>query len=352
MEAKEIIAAINKKYGKETVVKNVAVDVDVIPTGCINLDLALGVGGIPTQRITEYYGVESAGKTTLALQAIANTQQMGNVAVYIDAEHALDREYAIKLGVDMDKLIMIQPDFAETALNIICDLFSDYKENLGLVVLDSVPAMIPKAESDSEVGDAVVGLHARLLSSFIRRIQPLLTKSHAALLLINQQRAKIGGMGGFNGPSTTTPGGYALKHGASVRVELARTGNIQSAKDGVTGIKVQAQTRKNKVAPPYQKTEFEIYFGLGTSIGLQTIDHAVKHGIIKKSGSWFKYGDQSIGQGLGNSLAFLKENNLLETVFDLTMEKIPLPPQVIEIYRRKLETETISNSDGENSSDD
>lgn len=352
MDTKDIVAAINKKYGKETVVKNILEDIEVIPTGCINLDLALGVGGIPTQRITEYYGVESAGKTTLALQAISNCQAMGKIAVYIDAEQALDRSYAIKLGVDMDNLILVQPDTAETALNIICDMFSDFKENLGIVVLDSVPAMIPKAEADSEVGDASVGLHARLLSSFIRRIQPMLKKSNAALLLINQQRAKIGGMTGFGGPTTTTPGGYALKHGTSVRVELTRTGNIQSTKDGVTGIKVQAQTRKNKVAPPYQKTDFEIYFGLGTSIGLQTIDYAVKYGIIKKSGSWFKYGDQSIGQGLGNSLEYLREHNLLEAVFDAVMRNITLPEQVVKIYREKLEMETINTSDGENSDDD
>lgn len=350
MEPKQLIDAINKKYGKNTVVTKIDKDVDVIPTGCINLDLILGVGGIPTKRITEYYGVESAGKTTLALQAIANCQAMGKIAVYIDAEHALDITYAEKLGVDLNKWILIQPDDAETALNIICDCFSDFKESLGLVVLDSVPAMIPKTEVESEVGDQTVGLHARLLSSFIRRMQPLLNHSDAALLLINQQRAKIGGMGGFNGPTTTTPGGYALKHGASIRVELARTGNIIS-KGNTSGIKVTAQTRKNKVAPPYQKTDFEIHFGLGTSMGLQLLDLAVNNDVLKRSASYFKYNSENIGQGNSKALQYLEDNDLLLTVFDKTMESVDLPKSVIQIYRKKLETGKLSVIDDETSND-
>lgn len=334
MNYQELINSLNKEFGKDTVVKDVAKNVEAISTGCIALDTAIGVGGIPLKRITEYYGGESSGKTTMALQTAANAQRAGKNVIYMDAEHALDIGYAAALGVDVAKMVIIQPDNAETALEIIVKSLEKYSDNLGLIVLDSVAAMIPKAEADSEVGDASVGLHARLLSTFIRRVTPLLNHSQAALLLINQQRAQIGGMTGFGGPGKTTPGGYALKHGASVRIEFARTGNATS-KEKITGIKVVANIKKNKVAPPYQKVEYEIEFGNGTAFDTQIMTYAEKLGIITRSSSWFKLKDQSLGQGMDKAITYLVDNGLMLGICKEVLDSLFLEEKAKESYMNR-----------------
>lgn len=338
LDPKQLITEINKKYGKDTVLKGVIDDkVDSIPTGCIALDACIGVGGIPTTRITEYYGGESSGKTTMALQTVSYCQMMGKNVVYIDAEHALDLKYASNLGVDINNLVIIQPDDAEKALNIIHGVLTDYQDSIGLVVLDSVAAMVPKIEADSESGDASVGLHARLLTSFVRKITPILSKTNAALLLINQQRANIGGSVGFGPPGKTTPGGYALKHGASVRVEFARTGNVVY-KENAIGIKVTAQTRKNKVAPPYQKANFEIMFNRGVDIISQICDYAIELGYVKKSGSWYKVGEDTAGQGKEQLGEYLLSKNLAEEYLTKICQDLSIPQQTLNLYLTRMKS--------------
>lgn len=335
MNHEELIAALNKDFGKATVVRGVDRTVSVIPTGCIALDSGLGVGGIPTKRITEYFGGESSGKTTMALQVAANAQRMGKNVVYVDAEHALDIQYAEALDVDTDKLVVVQPDDAESALELIAVTLDKYKDDLGVIILDSIAAMVPKAEAASESGDASVGLHARLISQFIRKVTPLLAHTDAALLLINQQRSQIGGFSGFGGPSKTTPGGHALKHGASLRVEFARTGNIQS-KDSTTGIKVVANIRKNKVAPPFQKVNYEIEFGKGTSLESQILGYAVELGIIDRKGAWYNMDGSSIGQGLENAVGYLKENNLMHDLGIKVMDGLIMPAKSKDFYKSMI----------------
>lgn len=344
MNTQELINALNKDF-PGSVMKEAA-NVEAIPTGCIALDAAIGVGGIPIKKITEYFGGESSSKTTIALQTVASCQALGKNVVYIDAEHALDIEYAKNLGVDVDKLIIIQPDYAEDALNIIYKLLQKYSDGLGLIVLDSVAAMVPKAEADSEIGDAIVGLHAKLLTSFIRRITPVLDKSDSALILINQQRASIGGMTSFAGPSKSTPGGHALKHGASVRIEFARTANI-TVKEDVVGIKVSAQTRKNKVAPPFVKALFDVDFGRGTWLPKQILNHAIELGLVKKAGSWYKYKDNNIGQGQEQAIENLLVNQQMNELLDAVCEHFNLTDKNKQVYRKQLERAyaiSLSNS--------
>jgi recombination protein RecA len=341
LDTKDIISQINKKYGKDTVIteqnmRDAFDGIECIPTGCLSLDKAIGPGGIPTKRITEYFGGESSGKTTFALQAISYCQLMNKTVVYIDAEHALDLPYASNLGVSVDDLIIIQPDNAESALNIIHGLLSDYPDTIGLIVLDSVAAMVPKIEADSESGDASVGLHARLLTSFVRKIIPVLAHSDAALLLINQQRATIGGSAGFGPPGKTTPGGFALKHGASVRVEFARTGNI-TYKEEVVGIKVVANVKKNKVGPPFRKANFEIAFGRGVDLVSQIIDYGIECGLVKKAGSWYKVGDETAGQGKESLAAFLSEKGFLPDMLKKVCDNLEIPEKAQKLYMQKLE---------------
>lgn len=332
----DLVASLNKEFGKNTVVTEADKNVNVIPTGCIALDDGIGVGGIPTKRITEFYGSEGCGKTTMALQVVANAQKMGRNVVYVDAEHALDPTYATALGVNMHTMVLVQPDDAETALRIIESLLRNHKNNLGVVVLDSVASMIPKTEVDAEIGDAIVGVQARLITSFVRKITPLLNHTDAALLLINQQRAQIGGMGGFGAPSKTTPGGHALRHAASLRIEFARTGNVIS-KEQATGIKVVANIRKNKVAPPYRKVDYEIEFGNGTSFDLQIFNYAIDLGIIKRQGAWYSMNGESVGQGVEKTMIYLRENKKMLELANVVLDGLFIPENSRTFYKEQAQ---------------
>lgn len=348
MKSEELAALLNKQFGKETVVTSAIQDVDVIPTGCIPLDIALGVGGIPVGRMTEIYGNEGSGKSTIALQTIASAQRMGKNAVYIDAENAIDVRYAEHLGVDLSSLILIQPNTAEKTLEIILKIFSEYDDDLGVVVLDSVAALTTTSEADSEIGDANVGTMARILSSFIRRMTPVLNKSKAAFLVINQVRANISGARGFGAPNKTTPGGYALRHACSVRVEFARIGNV-TTKGNVTAIKVKADIKKNKVAPPYRRAEYEIELGLGTQVQNQIIDLAVDAKLIKRAGSWYKYGEESLGQNAAAVLEYLNQQELTDTICKQALDNTDLPEAVKEFYVQYFKDIGESNGHGEDS---
>ena len=296
---------IEKNYGKGSVMKlgdQVAEKVDVIPTGSINLDVALGVGGFPRGRIIEIFGPESSGKTTLAIHAIAECQKMGGVAAFIDAEHAFDSFYAKKLGVDINNLLVSQPDNGEQALEIADNLIRSGA--IDILVVDSVAALTPKAEIDGEMGDSKVGLQARLMSQAMRKLTSTIAKTNCCCIFINQLREKIGVM--FGNPETTT-GGNALKFYSSVRIDIRR---IQAIKDGDQNIgnRVKVKIVKNKVAPPFRFCEFDLMFGEGISKLGEIIDLGVEHDIIKKSGSWFSYGDTRLAQGREALKQLLRDN--------------------------------------------
>jgi recombination protein RecA len=300
------VGQIEKQFGKGSIMRlgqrGAVLPVDSIPTGAISIDYALGIGGMPRGRVIEIFGPESSGKTTLALQVIAQSQKTGGMAAFVDAEHALDAAYAKKLGVDLDNLLVSQPDNGEQALEIVEVLIRS--GGVDVVVVDSVAALVPRAEIEGEMGDAQMGLQARLMSQALRKLTGVVSKSKTCLIFINQLREKIGVM--FGNPETTT-GGRALKFYASVRVDIRRIASIKDG-DTVVGGRTRVKIVKNKVAPPFREAEFDVMYGEGISREGDLLDLAVDKRIVEKSGTWFAYGGERLGQGRENAKAFLRDN--------------------------------------------
>ena len=320
------ISQIEKQHGKGAIMRlgnrDVLVPVSVIPTGALSIDAALGVGGVPRGRVIEIYGPESGGKTTLTLHIIAEAQKMGGQAAFIDAEHALDPIYARKLGVDVDNLLVSQPDNGEQALEIAEALIRS--NSVDIIVVDSVAALVPRAELEGDMGDPQMGLQARLMSQALRKLTGIVSKSRTCLIFINQIREKIGVM--FGNPETTT-GGRALKFYSSIRLDIRR---IQSIKEGdrVIGSRTRAKVVKNKVAAPFREAEFDILYGEGVSREGDLVDLGVEHNILEKSGTWISYGTERLGQGRENARVFLKEHTDVRNKLENTLRKklgIPVP---------------------------
>jgi len=312
------LTQIEKQFGKGSVIRlgsQPVAAVPVISTGSISVDFALGIGGFPRGRISEIFGPESSGKTTIALQVVAEAQKVGGMAAYIDVEHALDPVYARKLGVDVDNLLVSQPDYGEQALEITNALITS--GSIDVLVVDSVAALVPKAELDGEMGDSFMGVHARLMSQAMRKLTAIVSKSNTCLIFINQIREKIGVM--FGNPETTT-GGRALKFYASIRLDVRR---IQSIKEGdrVVGSRTRGKVVKNKVAAPFREAEFDILYGEGISFEGDLIDLGVEHNIIEKSGTWLSFGSERIGQGRENARLFLKEHGDIRSKIESALRK-------------------------------
>ena len=303
------LAQIEKQFGKGSIMKmgegSVVSDIQVVSTGSLGLDIALGVGGLPRGRVVEIYGPESSGKTTLTLQVVAQMQKMGGTAAFIDAEHALDPSYAQKLGVNLDELLISQPDTGEQALEIADMLVRS--GSVDVVVIDSVAALVPKAEIEGEMGDSLPGLHARLMSQALRKLTANINRTNTLVIFINQIRMKIGVM--FGSPETTT-GGNALKFYASVRLDIRRIGGIKKG-DEVIGNETKVKVVKNKVAPPFREAIFDILYGEGISREGEIVELGVAHKLVEKSGSWYAYNGEKIGQGKDNAREFLKANPLI-----------------------------------------
>ena len=325
------LAQIEKQFGKGSIMKlgeSAHMNISVIPTGSLELDFALGVGGIPRGRVTEIFGPESSGKTTVALHVIAEAQKEGGTAAFIDAEHALDPVYASKLGVDIDNLLVSQPDTGEQALEIVEALVRSGA--IDVVVVDSVAALVPKAEIEGEMGDSHVGLQARLMSQALRKLSGVINKSNTAAIFINQLREKVGVL--FGNPETT-PGGRALKFYASVRLDVRRVETLKQGTEMV-GNRTRVKVVKNKVAPPFRQAEFDIIYGEGISKEGSILDLGVEHNIIDKSGAWYSYGDTRIGQGREKARQFLKDNPDVAKEIESRIREILIP-----VYNTDAEAE-------------
>lgn len=327
------MSQIERQFGKGSIMKlgsRPIVDIPVISTGAIALDRALGVGGLPRGRVIEIYGPESSGKTTLALHAVANAQKRGGIAAFIDAEHALDEGYARRLGVNTDELLVSQPDTGEQALEIADMLLRSGA--IDVIVIDSVAALVPRAEIEGEMGDAHMGLQARLMSQALRKLTGTIGKTNTCLIFINQIRMKIGVV--FGNPETTT-GGNALKFYASVRLDIRRTGAIKNGQD-VVGNRTRVKVVKNKMAPPFKEAEFDIMYGEGISIAGDLLDVGVEAGIVDKSGAWYSFDGERIGQGRENVKSFLKNNpDLYETLSQKVRESVGLDRQRTETEKEE-----------------
>ncbi len=313
------LTQIERQFGKGSIMRlgdtTTGVKIPTISTGSLGLDIALGIGGLPRGRVVEIFGPESSGKTTLALHAIAEAQKAGGIAAFIDAEHALDAVYARALGVDIDNLLISQPDTGEQALEITETLVRSGA--IDIIVIDSVAALVPRAEIEGEMGDAHMGLQARLMSQALRKLAGTIAKSHTCVVFINQIRMKIGVM--FGNPETTT-GGTALKFYASVRIDIRKIATIKDG-DTVTGSRTRVKVVKNKVAPPFKEAEFDIIYGKGISRSGELIDLGVNANILEKTGTWFSYGENRLGQGRDNSRAYLEENPALAKEIDSSIRR-------------------------------
>jgi recombination protein RecA len=324
------LTQIEKQFGKGSIMrlgsKDALVPVEVIPTGALSFDAALGVGGVPRGRVVEIFGPESSGKTTIALHIIAEAQKRGGMAAFVDAEHALDAAYARRLGVDVDNLLVSQPDYGEQALEITEALIRS--NAVDVLVIDSVAALVPKAELDGDMGDSLPGLHARLMSQAMRKLTAVISKSKTCLIFINQIREKIGIM--FGNPETTT-GGRALKFYSTIRIDIRRIGAIKDG-DRVVGNRTKVKIVKNKIAAPFREAEFDIMYGEGISKDGDLVDLAAEKNLLEKSGAWFSYGGERIGQGRENAKQFLRDNPDVRRKLEIDLRKLlnlPVAPETV-----------------------
>ncbi|MFN3921359.1 MAG: recombinase RecA [Caldimicrobium sp.] len=338
------ISQIERQFGKGAIMKlgesEKKVEVSVIPSGSLSLDIATGIGGIPRGRITEIFGAEASGKTTLALHIVAMAQKLGGVAAYIDAEHALDVNYARKLGVNVEELLISQPDTGEQALEIAEVLARSGA--VDIIVIDSVAALVPRAELEGEMDEQQVGLQARLMSKAMRKLTAAISKTNTAVVFINQTRMKIG-MTSFGGPQETTPGGMALKFFATLRIEIKK---IQSIKEGqeTLGSRTKVKIVKNKLAPPFKEAEFDIYFGEGISREAELIDLGLAFGIIERSGAWYAYKGERLGQGRENVRRYLKENKALADELELKIRELAALPLLTSLQEEPPSKATTKQS--------